>query len=70
MGVKFGDIDANQIIENDFRIGVLERLMEIIFKKNVGLFAPTKEEILGIRKQVANDLKTKYPNSGIALKEE
>ena len=35
MGVKFGEIDANQILENEFRINVLEKMISEIFIEEV-----------------------------------
>jgi|SaaInl85LU_5_DNA_1037374.scaffolds.fasta_scaffold02584_8 hypothetical protein len=67
MGVKFGDIDANQILENEFRIGVLEHVIDALTRTNPGL-SLTKKEIEDIRENVANGLKRKYPNSGIEYK--
>ena len=34
MGIKFGEIDAGQILNNEFRIGVLEGILEWILNKN------------------------------------
>ena len=68
MGVKFGDIDANQILDNEFRIGVLEKVLDTITRKNSNLTGVTQAEIEDIRATVANGLKQKYPNSGIEYK--
>jgi len=68
MGIKFGEIDASQILDNEFRIGVLERLLEFIVNNNPDLTKPTQEQINEIRNTVAGDLKKKYPNSGISLR--
>ncbi len=64
MGIKFGEIDANQILENEYRIGVLELLVERIASgKKV-----SNDDLKEIRAQVVLRLKEKYPNSGIELK--
>jgi hypothetical protein len=68
MGIKFGEVDASQILENEFRIGVLERLLDGIIGNNPEISSPTKDDIDKIREKVANDLKKKYPNSGIEFK--
>jgi hypothetical protein len=66
MGIKFGEIDSNQIIENEFRIGVLERSVEFLAANRR---LPNQQELDQIRKDVSRDLKSKYPNS-IKLPEE
>lgn len=64
MGIKFGEIDANQILENEYRIGVLELLVERIASgKKV-----SNDDLKEIRAQVVSRLKQKYPNSGVELK--
>ncbi|WP_396179647.1 hypothetical protein [Flavobacterium sp.] len=66
MGIKIGDIDiANQIIDNDFRIGVLEKILEKLLNSNKNLVLPTQMEIEDFREKTATELKAKYPNSGI-----
>lgn len=30
MGIKFGEIDASQVLENEYRIQILERIIEKI----------------------------------------
>jgi len=68
MGMKFGEINANQILENEFRVGVLERLLEYILKHNLSLKKPNKQDVQEIKEIVMRDLRKKYPNSGIELK--
>lgn len=64
MGIKFGEIDASQILNNEYRIGVLELLFEKINSgQKVG-----NAELQEIRKTVVEGLQKKYPNSGIELK--
>ncbi|WP_043766593.1 hypothetical protein [Algiphilus aromaticivorans] len=66
MGVKFGEIDSSQILDNEFRILVLERVVDHLLTSNptgaLGL------DIQNIRKDVLEVMKKKYPNSGIELK--
>ena len=69
MGVKFGEIDADQILENEYRVGVLEQLVDWMlnngtFKRNL---AP--DELRKMRQSVVDRLQKKYPNSGIVLRE-
>lgn len=68
MGIKFGEIDANQIIENEYRIGVLERLLEAVINKSNGLIKIDNQEIEKFRKDTIEQLKNKYPNSGLEYK--
>ncbi len=67
MGIKFGEIDSNQILENEFRIGVLEILLEKLVNSNPNLIKPSPTELDEIREIVVNNLKKKYPNSGISF---
>lgn len=68
MGIKIGDIDiAQQGLETEFRLSVLEHLLEQIINSNPTLNKPTQEELNSIRKKVVEILKKKYPNSGIEL---
>lgn len=68
MGIKFGEVDANQILENEFRINVLERLLDLVIRKS-GTVAVAPSELEEIRRAVVADLQKKYPNSGISLQE-
>lgn len=68
MGIKFGEIDAIQILQNEYRIMVLERLLEEIAHRNLHLNMPTPDELDRIREQVVKRLKQKYPKSDIEFK--
>lgn len=71
MGIKFGEIDSGQILQNEYKIDVLENVLQFILNKNAGsIISPSKDELSQIRKSVVDSLKKKYPNSGIDLKEE
>ena len=70
MGITFGEIDANQILENEFRINVLERLLDWILQNNALRVQPDERVIHEIKKEVVKLLQKKYPNSGIELKEQ
>lgn len=66
MGVKFGEIDAGQILDNEFRIMVLERVLDVLLAANPAAVASLNMDVL--RQDVVNELQKKYPNSGISLK--
>lgn len=68
MSIKFGEIDANQILENEFRVGVLEKLLEWILNNNYTLTKPSPEQLNGLRNEIVTQLQRKYPNSGINFK--
>jgi trans-aconitate methyltransferase len=71
MGVKFGEIDASQILENEYRIGVLEGFVEWILTNNSAFVKNlTDEEMNEIRQRVVKRLQQKYPKSGIELRRE
>jgi len=65
MGVKFGDIDSRQIIENEFQIGVLKILVQKLLQQSPNLAPET--EMQKIRQHVARQLKRKYPNTPLQL---
>ena len=67
MGIKFGEIDSNQILVNEFRIGVLEKLLEEILNSNPDLKKPSEENVKRIMKMVVDDLRKRYPNSDVKL---
>jgi len=68
MGVKFGEIDASQILENEYRIGVLEGIVNWILTNNTAFVGQLSEGQLDvIRDDVVARLQKKYPNSGIQL---
>lgn len=69
MGIKFGELDVNQILENEFRIGVLERLIDWLISRNATLTGPSAADLASMRRETVEDLKRKYPNSGISYKE-
>jgi hypothetical protein len=67
MAIKFGEIDATQILENEYRISILEHIVNILVQRAPGA-APTKEEMAQIQTMVLRRMQEKYPNSGIGLK--
>jgi len=69
MGIKFGEVDSSQILENEFRIGILERLLDFILVNNSFAIKPSQTQIEEIRQSVVEILQKKYPNSGITFKQ-
>ena len=65
MGVKFGEIDADQILDNGFRIMVLERVLDVLLAANPAAVASLNMDV--IRQDVVNELQKKYPISDISL---
>lgn len=70
MGIKFGDVDATQILINEFSIVVLDEVLDWIMNNNPSLKKPDAKVINEIKKSVLKQLKAKYPNSGLELKGE
>jgi hypothetical protein len=71
MSVKFGEIDLSQILENEYRIGVLEGIIDWMLSHNPSVAHDlTPSEMNGIRQRVVERLKQKYPKSGIELKQQ
>lgn len=69
MGIKFGEIDANQILENEYRIKVLEQLVDLLINRSApGIIKP--DDIERIRNDIIEHLQEKYPESGISLSRE
>lgn len=68
MGIKLGEIDSGQILDNEFRINVLEIVLDKILQKNPNIIGLTQNELEDIRVSVANNLKRKYPKAGIEYK--
>ena len=66
MGLKFGEIDVVQIIDNEYRSKVLEKLISFILLKNK-LQGPSPDEMKAIRDQAIKELRDKYPTSGVKL---
>ena len=67
-GIKLGDIDVgDQVVDNEFRIKFLTKLIEWLVNHNMPQ-KPTPEQIQQMRTEALDELKTKYPNSGIGIK--
>ncbi len=70
MGAKFGEIDVTQIIENEFRVSVMEKFLEWIINNNkVNMVRPSQEDVREIKKSVVSQMQDKYPKSGISFSE-
>jgi hypothetical protein len=67
VGIKFGEIDSTQIVENEYRISILEHVINIMMQRNPAM-APTNQEMQQIQQAVIRHLQQKYPNSGIGIK--
>ena len=65
MNPTFGKIDATQIIENEFRIGILERILEWMVENNTNLVGPNQQTLDEIKRTVFEELAGKYPESGL-----
>ncbi len=68
MPIKFAGIDlADSAINTEFRVGVLERLVDRLLRQ-----APpgtvTEADMEAIRKEVLESLQRKYPDAGIGAK--
>lgn len=65
MSLSIGGVDLfNQGLNNEYRVMVLEKVIDSILKKTPGLVI-TQQEIDSIRKQAVADLQKKYPEAGI-----
>lgn len=69
MGIKFGEIDASQILENEFQSKFTAKILEWLFDNNPNLKRPTPEQIKDLQDTVVKELQKKYPNSGIKLQQ-
>lgn len=69
MGVKFGEIDSTQIIENEFRIGTLEKILDWLIANNPSIQGLSQSVIDQTKREVVEALQQKYPNSGVEFKQ-
>ena len=69
MSIQFGEINiVNQLLDNTISISVLQKTLEYILNNNQTLKIPTQIEIEMFKDKSAQELKDKYPNSGIEYK--
>jgi len=72
MGIKIGEVDvASQILENEYRVAVLERVVDFLLSRAQTVTGPalSPTDLNRIRREVVEQLKEKYPNSGLELRE-
>ncbi len=68
MGIKFGEIDAGQIIQNEYRIGILEKVTEWILTNYPDFTNDLTPDMMAqFRNDVVIKLRDKYPSSEIEL---
>jgi hypothetical protein len=66
MGLKVGGIDlANSLIDAEFRISVLERIIEKLINQ-LGKQSLTQEDIERFKEDTLKQLQKKYPEAGIS----
>lgn len=66
--MQVGDVNlVNSAIDTEFRISVLERLLEHVVNRMSALDRPTQQDVNQIKQQVARQMQTKYPNMGLQL---
>lgn len=71
MSIVIGDLDvANELLNNEFRVSTLEKVLQTIIDNNKTLILPTQQDLENIRVQTAEQLKKKYPNNGIEYKKQ
>lgn len=66
--MQIGDVNVPVgIMEAELRIGTLERIVDILMSKLSYSDKISQQQIDTIRKEVAKQLQTKYPNMGIQV---
>jgi hypothetical protein len=65
MSEKNASIELTQIVQNEWRIKVLELLVEHIVNNNPGINTPDQDRLQAIQKRAAKELAKKYPGAGI-----
>ena len=67
--MKIGDVDvAKSIINLEYEMLMMQRILEYITKQNSNLIMPSSEELKNFRDKVIDSLQKKYPNMGIKPK--
>jgi hypothetical protein len=67
MGIKFGEIDADQILDNEYRSKLAMKILA--WMMNHPTERPTQQMFDGWKNEVIRELQIKYPNSGVTLDE-
>lgn len=67
MAISVGGIDLAQgILDAQYRIATLEKIVEHLVRRNPG--AISKDDISRYRQEALADLQRRYPDAGIELK--
>lgn len=72
MGIQVGGIDlAESSINNELRIGILEKSLQHIMRQlsSSGAVQMTQADIDRFREESTDELKKKYPKAGLVAKE-
>ncbi len=70
MGINIGGIDiAQSTIDAEFKIAVLEKIVEKMLNKMGGVAIISENELNMIRENALKELQIKYPNAGLKRKE-
>ena len=65
MSDENASIELTQVVQNEWRIKVLELLVEHIVNNNPGMNTPDQDQLQAIQKRAAKELANKYPGAGI-----
>lgn len=69
MSIKIGGIDlAQSALDSEYRILVLERVLEVVLKKIGGADVLTSQDLEKIRDEAYQQLQKKYPYAGLQRK--
>lgn len=69
MAIKFGEIDATQILENEYRIRVLEGIVDWILANNTAWVEELTPRVMSeIRENAVGRLREKYPKSDVRFR--
>ncbi len=67
-GLKVGEIDiGDQVLDNEYKIKLLFKLLQKIIEKNPTLQNVTQQEFETIKKNVEKELQDKYPKSDVKI---
>lgn len=67
-GLKVGEMDiGDQVLDNEYKIKLLFKILQKILDKNKTLHGITKEEFEEIKRTVEIELQKKYPKSDVKI---
>lgn len=70
MGINIGGIDiAQSTLDAEFKIAVLEKIVEKMLNKMGGAAIISEAELNAIRENSLKELQIKYPNAGLKKRE-